>query len=265
MPNRRSRWRAPRSTPASIDAAREAAEAGASACSRARAPICCSPTSRRPRPATRARCASCCPRRCARRAIRPGWPTAIVSEHWAPVSPVTGRLDAFEWRVPMERLGQLIEQDDDARDTPMRRRCACRRPVEDADVAAPSLAVDGRIRRAGCRSRGRQLADGGRPVPAESTGCSGRAAMPPMPDPSMPWTRRRAARRALPDDPGVDPDDDAEKPRAASVCSDSNCRYDSLGTRCSIASLSFLKDLPARRRRRHDGTAPTIRASRPRR
>lgn len=37
-----------------------------------------------------------------------------VSESWAPLSPVTGRLDAFEWRSPVERLGQLIEAGDEA-------------------------------------------------------------------------------------------------------------------------------------------------------
>jgi HemY protein len=35
----------------------------------------------------------------------------VVSEDWKPVSPVTGRLDAFEWREPPERLGQVIEPD----------------------------------------------------------------------------------------------------------------------------------------------------------
>lgn len=28
----------------------------------------------------------------------------VVSEHWAPVSPVSGTLDAFEWRTPVERV-----------------------------------------------------------------------------------------------------------------------------------------------------------------
>jgi HemY protein len=42
----------------------------------------------------------------------PAWEAdGIVSEQWAPVSPVTGRLDAFEWREPPERLGQVIEPD----------------------------------------------------------------------------------------------------------------------------------------------------------
>jgi HemY protein len=50
------------------------------------------------------------------RAVRaprdPVWEAdGVVSEQWAPVSPVTGRLDAFEWREPPERLGQIIEPD----------------------------------------------------------------------------------------------------------------------------------------------------------
>lgn len=50
------------------------------------------------------------------RAVRaprdPVWEAdGTVSEQWAPVSPVTGRLDAFEWREPPERLGQIIEPD----------------------------------------------------------------------------------------------------------------------------------------------------------
>ncbi|MDN2568589.1 heme biosynthesis protein HemY, partial [Aquibium sp. A9E412] len=40
----------------------------------------------------------------------PAWVAdGYVSERWAPYSPVTGRFDAFEWRVPMARLGQVIE------------------------------------------------------------------------------------------------------------------------------------------------------------
>jgi HemY protein len=44
------------------------------------------------------------------RAVRaprdPAWTAdGITSETWAPVSPVSGRLDAFEWKVPVESLG----------------------------------------------------------------------------------------------------------------------------------------------------------------
>lgn len=52
------------------------------------------------------------------RAVRaprdPAWTAdGIVSRGWAPISPVSGRLDAFEWKVPVERLvaaeGPVIE------------------------------------------------------------------------------------------------------------------------------------------------------------
>ena len=48
------------------------------------------------------------------RAVRaprdPAWVAdGFVSEKWAPASPVTGRLDAFEWRSPVERLGRIVD------------------------------------------------------------------------------------------------------------------------------------------------------------
>jgi HemY protein len=51
------------------------------------------------------------------RAVRaprdPAWVAdGYVSDRWEPASPVTGKLDAFEWRVPVERLGHLIDQED---------------------------------------------------------------------------------------------------------------------------------------------------------
>lgn len=44
------------------------------------------------------------------RAVRaprdPVWTAdGVASEHWAPVSPASGRLDAFEWKVPIEAIG----------------------------------------------------------------------------------------------------------------------------------------------------------------
>ncbi|SKA06432.1 heme biosynthesis protein HemY [Consotaella salsifontis] len=36
----------------------------------------------------------------------PAWTAdGMVSEEWQPISPVTGRLDAFRWKVPVQRLG----------------------------------------------------------------------------------------------------------------------------------------------------------------
>lgn len=44
-------------------------------------------------------------------AADPAWTAdGVVSEDWAPVSPVTGRLDAFEWKVPVAiRTSPLLE------------------------------------------------------------------------------------------------------------------------------------------------------------
>ena len=35
----------------------------------------------------------------------------VVSDRWAPMSPVTGRLDAFEWKTPVERPLQIVDHD----------------------------------------------------------------------------------------------------------------------------------------------------------
>ncbi|TIT39408.1 MAG: heme biosynthesis protein HemY, partial [Mesorhizobium sp.] len=65
----------------------------------------------------------------------PAWVAdGIVSERWAPVSPVTGRLDAFEWRAPMERLGQLIDSRDVEPDAPVVAIEATDRPEKPVEV-----------------------------------------------------------------------------------------------------------------------------------
>lgn len=50
------------------------------------------------------------------RAVRaprdPAWTAdGYVSQKWSPISPITGRIDAFEWRVPVEQMGAMIEND----------------------------------------------------------------------------------------------------------------------------------------------------------
>lgn len=43
----------------------------------------------------------------------PAWTAdGYVSDHWMPVSPVTGKLNAFEWKVPVEQLSPVIESED---------------------------------------------------------------------------------------------------------------------------------------------------------
>jgi HemY protein len=54
--------------------------------------------------------------RAVRAARDPAWTAdGMVSDRWMPVSPVTGRLDAFEWRVPLAELAHapgVIEQEE---------------------------------------------------------------------------------------------------------------------------------------------------------
>jgi len=79
----------------------------------------------------------------------PAWTAdGVVSEEWAPISPVTGKLDAFEWKVPLEELGeqsgeQIEESMFDALPPPPPPKPV--KPVEVAetrDVAAPVKADD---------------------------------------------------------------------------------------------------------------------------
>lgn len=51
------------------------------------------------------------------RAVRaprdPAWTAdGYTSEKWAPVSPISGRIDAFEWKVPVERIGGAMIDND---------------------------------------------------------------------------------------------------------------------------------------------------------
>jgi HemY protein len=42
----------------------------------------------------------------------PAWTAdGMVSSHWAPMSPISGRIDGFEWKVPLGRLQPVIEQE----------------------------------------------------------------------------------------------------------------------------------------------------------
>ena len=48
--------------------------------------------------------------RSSRASLDPAWiADGKVYDHWAPVSQTTGKLDAFHWQVPAERLGQAMD------------------------------------------------------------------------------------------------------------------------------------------------------------
>jgi HemY protein len=117
------------------------------------------------------------------RAVRaprdPAWVAdGHVAQHWAPVSPVTGRLDAFEWKAPVEQIGSLIEQGD---------------PL--ALPETPSLAVDTANELDEVETiEIEAMAEPKPPIAANDEKANGTVI-----------TEDDAAPR-LPDDPGVDPD-----------------------------------------------------------
>ena len=50
--------------------------------------------------------------RALRAARDPEWSAdGFVSDRWMPVSPVSGRLDAFQWKVPLAELGRRARRD----------------------------------------------------------------------------------------------------------------------------------------------------------
>ena len=148
----------------------------------------------------------------------PAWVAdGYESDHWLPVSPVSGRLDAFEWRAPVERIGQLVEQSD--RETPKELSAPVPAtsvaPVQEATVVppaavtvpAPPVAEPDLPAPAGTAAP--------TPVPANDTG-------PPVapsaeavePEVAVPAAAVKDAEPEeapippLPDDPGVDPSDE---------------------------------------------------------
>ncbi|AZO35773.1 heme biosynthesis protein HemY [Mesorhizobium sp. M2A.F.Ca.ET.037.01.1.1] len=119
----------------------------------------------------------------------PAWVAdGVISERWAPVSPVTGKLDAFTWRAPMERLGQLIDSETDAAVPAI----AAAPPAEPAEKAIDIVA------------------DAPAEKPAPANGGEKDAAV--TEDVSEAQTARRGSELPpLPDDPGVAPEEEAEK------------------------------------------------------
>ncbi|TIS71193.1 MAG: heme biosynthesis protein HemY, partial [Mesorhizobium sp.] len=130
----------------------------------------------------------------------PAWVAdGVVSERWAPVSPITGKLDAFEWRAPMERLGQLIDSDEDAPDAAVPTIAA---PIEPAKENVIELNPAGSAERPTTAEASESGEDDVAPVNATAF-----AAVPPDAEAVEP--AEELAR--LPDDPGVDPDDEDQK------------------------------------------------------
>jgi HemY protein len=115
----------------------------------------------------------------------PAWTAdGIVSDRWMPVSPASGRLDAFQWRVPLAELAdqrEIIEADDALRDEPP--------PVRNAEPVSPPVAS----------------AEAGRPSPPAVPAAlpSSRASERPRAQAVIPLVH-------APDDPGPEPLPDLE-------------------------------------------------------
>lgn len=136
----------------------------------------------------------------------PAWVAdGVVSERWQPLSPVTGRLDAFEWRAPVERVGQLIEGEDKAKQHP-----ALAAPQEREPAAGTAAAVPAEPAPA-IKPPAAETATPVTPVLPSRTPAMVSAADAPPPE-ALPSRAEEPIR--LPDDPGVEPgEDDAEKAR----------------------------------------------------
>jgi HemY protein len=97
----------------------------------------------------------------------PAWSAdGTVSDRWLPFSPITGRLDAFEWQQPLEqRTGQLIEAEEGAapQQTVWQGPAlpSAETAVEEPSVAADKMNGMSRFEQAG------QTMSAERPVPTE--------------------------------------------------------------------------------------------------
>jgi len=177
------------------------------------------------------------------RAVRaprdPAWVAdGVIAERWAPASPVTGRIDAFEWRAPAERLGGLIDAAEPTRQpvpatvalpaaaavvAAAREAPAGGAGIEDAEVVAPPPPAP-------VAYPAEAAPPSAKPVVAEpavspanapvSPRPVGEAAGPAMVTPALvvdappPSTDDVDAKPIrLPDDPGVDPDEESEEER----------------------------------------------------
>jgi HemY protein len=128
--------------------------------------------------------------RALRAARDPAWTAdGMVSERWLPVSPVTGRLDAFAWRVPLAEIAPPAAALDVPAPPPPPALEAAAEPVPAADAAEE---VEG--------SEGAEDVRAGAEAPPSPEAAAPRPAAP-----------RQAAVIPLmraPDDPGIDADAD---------------------------------------------------------
>jgi HemY protein len=148
----------------------------------------------------------------------PAWTAdGIVTDRWMPVSPVSGRLDAFQWKVPLAEIAA-------------ERRDIDEQVIESTDLPAPPQPVPApKQSEGGKRSEGGPPAEISAPVkPVAATQNKEQVSKEPGPRPAaaLPSPMTPPAPRAeaviplihVPDDPGPDPQPDIEpEPGSAGV------------------------------------------------
>jgi HemY protein len=148
----------------------------------------------------------------------PAWTAdGFVSDRWMPVSPVSGRLDAFQWKVPLAEIAA-------------ERRDIDEQVIESTDLPAPPQPVPApKQSEGGKRSEGGPPAEISAPVkPVAATQNKEQVSKEPGPRPAaaLPSPMTPPAPRAeaviplihVPDDPGPDPQPDIEpEPGSAGV------------------------------------------------
>jgi HemY protein len=125
----------------------------------------------------------------------PAWTAdGVVSDHWAPISPVTGALDAFQWRVPVESADAQDQSLLNAKLEELVELGARREAVIEAKpVAAQAVAVEADSSAASSEAEAAEPADAGgkaADVPAEKK---------PEAAPATPASARQETAKAAPD------------------------------------------------------------------
>jgi HemY protein len=156
----------------------------------------------------------------------PAWTAdGFVSDRWMPVSPVTGRLDAFQWKVPLAEIG-TDRQDLDQQALDQQAQQALDQGVIDRDVID---AADLEARDAGHKPETPAVSappEIPAPVKAAAPAQDVKETAPRAPAAALPSPQPPAAPRAaaiiplmhVPDDPGPDPSPDPEpEPGSAGV------------------------------------------------
>ncbi len=139
----------------------------------------------------------------------PAWVAdGYVAERWAPISPVTGKLDAFEWRMPMERLAQVVESEEDFSPAP-----SIPAPKEEPETAeAETVVIEAETVKPEPAAKPQEPEKPSEPSPETAKTPPQPPEPPANPAPvngqkAAPEEAEEPVKPPIPDDPGVEPDD----------------------------------------------------------